>query len=84
MSALFIQHTMVFEQEKLIERDIEIAGYLLQGLSLKQIFTVVGVRVQGIAAKQPPTTNIAAAEQHLLYLLIYLSIFILLPTPKRV
>ena len=49
-SILFIQHIMEFKQEELVEREIEIAGYLLQNFSLKMIGEKTGLSKKLLAA----------------------------------
>lgn len=44
MWALFIQHIMEFKQEEFVEREIEIAGYLVQDFSIKNISDKTGLR----------------------------------------
>ncbi len=41
---------MEFKQEELVEREVEIAGYLLQDFSLKQICEKTGLSKKLIAA----------------------------------
>ena len=41
---------MEFKQEELVEREIEIAGYLLQGFSLKMIAEKTGLSKKLLAA----------------------------------
>ena len=43
MLALFIHDSMEFKQEELVDREIEISGYLLQDLSIKQIADKTGL-----------------------------------------
>lgn len=41
---------MEFKQEELVEREIEIAAYLLQGFSLKMISEKTGLSLKHLAA----------------------------------
>lgn len=48
--SIFIQHIMEFKKEELVEREIEIAGYLLQNFSLKMIAEKTGLSKKLLAA----------------------------------
>jgi DNA-binding CsgD family transcriptional regulator len=50
MHTLFISHIMEFKQEALVEREIEIAAYLLQDFSLLEIAGQLAVNKKIIKA----------------------------------
>ena len=50
IAALVIHDIMEFKQEELVEREVEIAGYLQQDFSLKQIAEKTGIGKKLLAA----------------------------------